>query len=48
LQEWITEHLRELDREGEVELAARELARLEMGRDGTREGVGGLGEGGEE
>jgi hypothetical protein len=39
LQEWITEHLRELDREREIELAAGERA---------RDGVRALGEGGEE
>lgn len=38
LQEWIEEHLRELDREREVELAAREV-KEEMGElapDGMR------------
>jgi hypothetical protein len=37
LQEWITEHVRELDREREIALAARELKK-EMGEltDGMR------------
>jgi hypothetical protein len=51
LQEWITEHLRELDQERDVRLAARELARLEA-EDGVGDlptyGMRALREGGEE